>query len=46
MSTLLWSQLKQWLEVEYMSERIHSALNYLTLAEFETENFEPAALSL
>ena len=28
-------QLKQWLEVEYMTERIHSALGYLTPAEFE-----------
>ncbi len=28
-------QLKYWLEVEYMTERIHSALDYLTPAEFE-----------
>ncbi len=28
-------QLKHWLEVEYMTERIHSALDYLTPAEFE-----------
>ena len=28
-------QLKHWLEVEYMHERIHSALDYLTPAEFE-----------
>jgi transposase InsO family protein len=28
-------QLKHWLEVEYMSERIHSALDYRTPAEFE-----------
>ena len=28
-------QLKQWLEVEYMTERIHSALGYLTPTEFE-----------
>lgn len=28
-------QLKQWLEVEYMTERVHSALDYLTPAEFE-----------
>ncbi len=28
-------QLKRWLEVEYMTERIHSALDYLTPAEFE-----------
>lgn len=29
-------QLTHWLEVEYMTERIHSALGYLTPAEFET----------
>lgn len=28
-------QLAYWLEVEYMTERIHSALDYLTPAEFE-----------
>lgn len=28
-------QLKQWLEVEYMTERIHSSLGYLTPSEFE-----------
>jgi transposase InsO family protein len=28
-------QLQQWLEVEYMTQRIHSALDYLTPAEFE-----------
>ena len=28
-------QLQQWLEVEYMTERIHSALDYATPAEFE-----------
>jgi putative transposase len=28
-------QLQQWLEVEYMTRRIHSALDYLTPAEFE-----------
>lgn len=28
-------QLQQWLEVEHMTERIHSSLDYLTPAEFE-----------
>jgi len=28
-------QLKQWLEVDYMTERIHSALDYQTPADFE-----------
>jgi len=28
-------QLKHWLEVEYMTERVHSSLNYQTPAEFE-----------
>jgi putative transposase len=28
-------QLTHWLEVEYMTERVHSALGYLTPAEFE-----------
>ena len=28
-------QLKHWLEVEYMTQRIHSALDYQTPAEFE-----------
>jgi transposase InsO family protein len=28
-------QIQHWLEVEYMTERIHSALGYLTPAEFE-----------
>jgi transposase InsO family protein len=28
-------QLQQWLEVEYMTQRIHSALDYLTPFEFE-----------
>lgn len=28
-------QLQHWLEVEYMTERVHSALDYLTPAEFE-----------
>jgi transposase InsO family protein len=35
-------QLAHWLEVVYMTERIHSALGYLTPAEFEAK----AALSL
>lgn len=30
-------QSADWLEVEYMTERIHSALAYLTPAEFETQ---------
>jgi putative transposase len=29
-------QIAHWLEVEYMTERVHSALGYLTPAEFET----------
>jgi transposase InsO family protein len=29
------AQLEHWLEVEYMTERIHSSLGYLTPAEFE-----------
>jgi putative transposase len=29
------SQVKHWLEVEYMTERVHSSLNYHTPAEFE-----------
>ena len=30
-------QIAYWLEVEYMTERIHSALDYLTPAEFEDQ---------
>ena len=30
-------QLAHWLEIEYMTERIHSALGYLTPAEFEAD---------
>jgi len=30
-------QIAHWLEVEYMTERIHSALGYLTPAEFEAQ---------
>lgn len=29
-------QLARWLEVEYMTEWVHSTLDYLTPAEFET----------
>jgi putative transposase len=29
-------QLARWLEVEYMTERVHSALDYLNPAEFDT----------
>lgn len=32
-----YAQLEHWLEVEYMTERIHSALGYLTPAEFEAK---------
>jgi putative transposase len=32
-------QLSHWLEIEYMTERIHSSLGYLTPAEFETAFF-------
>ena len=28
-------QVKFWLEVDYMTDRIHSSLSYLTPAEFE-----------
>jgi putative transposase len=31
-----YQQIEHWLEVEYMTERIHSALDYVTPAEFET----------
>ena len=31
-------QISFWLEVEYMTERIHSALDYLTPAEFEDQS--------
>lgn len=31
------TQIAHWLDVEYMTERIHSALDYLTPAEFERE---------
>jgi putative transposase len=35
-------QIGHWLEVEYMTERIHSALNYATPAEFEAAAFARA----
>jgi len=28
-------QIEFWMEIEYMTERIHSALDYLTPSEFE-----------
>jgi putative transposase len=31
-----YQQIEHWVEVEYMTERIHSALDYVTPAEFET----------
>lgn len=31
-----YQQLKHWLEIVYMTERIHEALDYITPAEFET----------
>lgn len=40
-------KLTHWLEVEYMTERVHSALGYLTPAEFEALAFnQPEALLL
>jgi transposase InsO family protein len=38
-------QIGHWLEVEYMTERIHSALDYLTPAEFEVEASQPTSPS-
>jgi putative transposase len=32
------SQIARWLDMEYMTERIHSALDYLTPVEFELEH--------
>jgi putative transposase len=32
------SQIAHWLDMEYMTERIHSALDYLTPVEFEVEH--------
>jgi putative transposase len=37
------AQIGQWLEVEYTRERIHSALGYLTPAEFEAAYWERLA---
>jgi len=34
-------QLKDFLEIVYNSERIHSALNYLTPSEFEARFYQP-----
>lgn len=39
-------QLGHWLEVEYMTERIHSALDYLTPAEFEAVALTPSNSTL
>jgi putative transposase len=39
-------QIANWLEVEYMTERIHSSLDYLTPAEFETQEAYPNPLLL
>lgn len=37
-------QIEHWIEVEYLSERIHSALGYLTPTEFEAAFHSRAAL--
>jgi hypothetical protein len=34
-------QLKYFLEIVYNTERIHSALNYLTPSEFEARFYQP-----
>ena len=39
-------QIANWLEVEYMTERIHSSLDYLTPAEFEIQETYPNPLLL
>lgn len=36
-----WRQLEHWLEVEYMRDRIHSSLGYLTPLEFEQAFLAP-----
>jgi transposase InsO family protein len=38
-------QIAQWLEVEYNTQRIHSALAYATPAEFEAAAFSSASPS-
>jgi transposase InsO family protein len=39
-------QIAHWLEVEYMTERIHSALGYLTPAEFEAAYYHRVSLAM
>ena len=47
--TVMWAmraQIGQWLEGEYMQERIHSALAYATPAEFEAAFWRQQAIDL